>query len=184
MMHRSFFRTAASALALALAAGAWLAAAGPAPARAQAVETKSMDKAAKSKKVDIEADGMEVLDDKNQAIFTGNVRAVRRDVTLTADKLIVDFRKTKNEKGEEDTEVTFLHALGHVRIVTPEQTITGREAKMDVKKELVWVSGGVTVKKKTSTIRGARLFANLKTNVSRIEAGGKGRVHGVFTPAK
>ena len=174
----------AAALALALFAGAGLVAAGAGMARAQAVNTKSMNKAAKSKKVDIEADGMEVLDDRNQAIFTGNVKAVRRDVTLTADKLTVDFRKTKNEKGEQDTEVTFLYATGHVRIVTPEQTITGREAKMDVKKELVWVSGGVVVKKKTSTIHGARLFANLKTNVSRVEAGRKGRVHGVFTPSK
>ncbi len=154
------------------------------PLSAQVVNTRSMDKASQSKKVDIEADGMEILEKKNQAIFTGNVKATRRDVTMTADKLIVDYRKTKDKTGKEDTEVTFLRAFGHVRIVSPEQTITGDQAKMDVRKNLLWVTGNVVVKKKNSTIRGNKLFANLKTNVSRIEAGGKGRVHGVFTPAK
>ncbi len=153
-------------------------------ASAQVVNTKSMNKASQSKKVDIEADGMEILEKKNQAIFTGNVKATRRDITLTADKLVVDYRKVKKQDGKENTEVTFLNAFGHVRIVSPEQTITGNQAKMDVKKNLLWVTGNVVVRKKNSTIRGNKLFANLKTNVSRIEAGGKGRVHGVFTPAK
>ena len=178
-MNGTFFHKAlaVAALALALTGAAGM-------AGAQAINTKSMNKATQTKKVDISADGMEIFDDRNQAVFTGNVKAVRRDTTLTADKLVVDYRKVKKADGAQDTEVTFLNADGHVRIVTPEQTITGNHAKMDVKKNLLWVTGNVVVKKKTSTIRGAKLFANLKTNVSRIEAGGKGRVHGVFTPAK
>ncbi len=178
-MNKRQFHTMLTAAALGLAlAGASV------MAGAQAVDTKSMNKAAQTKKVDISADGMEIFDQKNQAVFTGNVKAVRRDTTLTADKLVVDYRKVKKKDGSQDTEVTFLNANGHVRIVTPEQTITGNHAKMDVKKNLLWVTGNVVVKKKTSTIRGAKLFANLDTNVSRIEAGKKGRVHGIFTPAK
>ncbi len=154
---------------------------GPALAGAEAVDTRSMKKAQETRRVDVTADAMEIQDEKNRAIFTGNVKAVRNDVTLFTDRLVVEYGKVKDKDGNEKTEATFLTAEGHVKIVSPEQTITGSRAKMDVKKELLWVSGNVTIRKGKTTVRGAKLFANLKTNVSRVESGGKRRVHGVFS---
>ncbi len=174
------FSMMAAALGLALAG---LPAMAPVAAGAaqKAVDTKSMKKAQKTKKVDVTADTMEIQDDRNRAIFTGNVKAVRDDVTLYTDRLIVEYSKVKDKDGNEKTDATFLTAEGHVKIVSPEQTITGNRAKMDVKKELLWVTGNVAIRKKKTLVRGQKLFANLKTNVSRVESGGKGRVHGVFS---
>ncbi len=170
----------AAAFGLALAA---LPAMAPVMAGAaqKAVDTKSMKKAQETKKVDVTADTMEIQDDRNRAIFTGNVKAVRNDVTLYTDRLIVEYSKAKDKAGNEKTDATFLTAEGHVKIISPEQTITGERARMDVKKELLWVTGNVAIRKKKTLVRGQKLFANLKTNVSRVESGRKGRVHGIFS---
>ncbi len=171
-------------LALAVAAGAVLPWPGASPlpaALAQVVDTKPMKAAKATRKVDIEADNMEIQDDKNTAIFTGNVKAVRGNSTLYADRLVVHYRKVKKPGGGEKTEVTDFVATGNVRIMDAQQTITGQEARMDVQKDLLWVTGNVTVKTKTATVRGQKLFANLKTGVSRMEAGRKGRVRGIFS---
>jgi lipopolysaccharide export system protein LptA len=152
-----------------------------ASARAQVVDTAPMKKAKDTRRVDITADAMEIQDDRNTAIFTGNVRAIRGNSTLYADRLVVHYRKVKKPDGGEKTEVTDFVATGNVRIVDEQQTITGREARMDVQKDLLWVTGNVTVKTRTATVRGQKLFANLKTGVSRMEAGGKGRVRGIFS---
>ncbi len=171
-------------LSLALTAGLalpWPSGPGLPVAVAQVVNTTPMKKAKNTRKVDIEADNMEIQDDRNTAIFTGNVKAVRGNSTLYADKLVVHYRKVKKPGGGEKTEVTDFVATGNVRIVDNQQTITGREARMDVQKDLLWVTGNVTVKTKTATVRGQKLFANLKTGISRMEAGGKGRVRGIFS---
>ncbi len=142
------------------------------------INTAELSKATKAKKdVDIESDTMEILDDKNKAIFTGNVDAVRSDVRLKADKLVADFVKTKDAKGEEQTEVTYLHATGHVIIITSKQHITGAWAKMDVKADKAVVGGNVVVKQDNSIVRGKKLFVNLKTNHSVMKGG---RVKGSF----
>ena len=171
-------------LALAVTAGAtlpWPGVSALPEASAQVVDTAPMQKAKNTRKVDIEADNMEIQDDKNTAIFTGNVKAKRGNSTLYADRLVVHYRKVKKPDGGEKTEVTDFVATGNVKIVDAQQTITGREARMDVQKDLLWVTGNVTVKTKSATVRGQKLFANLKTGVSRMEAGGKGRVRGIFS---
>ena len=150
-------------------------------AEAQVVKTRPMQEAKKARKVDIEADSMEIRDDKNTAIFSGNVRVTRGKSKLYANRLVVHYKKVPKEGGGEKTEVTDFVASGNVRIVDPDQTITGDEARMDVKKDLLWVTGNVTVKTKTATVRGTKLFANLRTGVSRMEAPGKGRVRGIFS---
>ncbi len=153
----------------------------PVMAQPQVVNTKPMQEAKKARKVDIEADSMEIQDEKNTAIFIGNVKATRGNSTLYADKMVVHYKKVPKEGGGEKTEVTDFVATGHVKIVDPDQTITGDQARMDVKKDLLWVTGNVTVKTKTATVRGTKLFANLRTGVSRMEAPGKGRVRGIFS---
>ena len=46
-------------------------------------------------KVNIESDQMELFESKSQAIFRGNVRARKGDVSLDSTNLIATFRKTK-----------------------------------------------------------------------------------------
>lgn len=135
----------------------------------------------KDKPTDVTADSMEIFDDRNLVLFTGNVKAVQGDTTLYTDRLEVHTEKKKNEKGEENTRMSHWVATGNVRIVKPDMTITGKKAIMDVQKDIVTVEGDVVVTKPDATIRGEKLVANLKTNVARmVSASRKKRVHGVF----
>jgi lipopolysaccharide export system protein LptA len=160
-----------------LAAPAWRVAV---PAAAQEVKTEALQKAASSKKaVNIEADSMEVLDEQKRAIFTGKVDAVREDVTLHADKLVVDYVDTPQQDGSKKTEVTHLEATGHVVIITDKQTITGQWAKMDVKANDLTVGDDVTVTQDKTVMKGKRLQVNTKTKHSELTGG---RVKGSFVP--
>jgi lipopolysaccharide export system protein LptA len=150
------------------------------PAKAQAVDTTAAAAESKSlKDVNVEADRLEILDDKKQAIFTGNVNGKRGDVTLNSDKLIVTYEETPQPNNEKRTEVTFLDASGNVKIVTSKQTVTGEWAKMDVKANTIVVGGNVKVVQDKSTIAGQKLFVDLDKNVSQMTGG---RVKGSFVP--
>jgi lipopolysaccharide export system protein LptA len=157
--------------------------AGPAgPALAQQVDAQELSTASSSKKdVDIEADRMEVLNDQKKAIFTGRVDAKREDVTLNAEKLVVDYVETPQQDGTKKTEVTFLEATGGVVIVTARQRITGDWAKMDVKADRLTVGGEVTVVQGKTVLKGKQLSIDLKTKHSELTGG---RVKGSFVPGQ
>jgi lipopolysaccharide export system protein LptA len=150
------------------------------PLAAQTVDTKAAASESKAlRDVNIEADQLEIFDDKKQAVFTGNVNGRRGDVTLNSDKLVVTYEETPQPNNEKRTEVTFLDASGNVKIVTSRQTVTGEWAKMDVKANTVTVGGNVKVVQDKSTISGEKLFVDLDKNVSQITGG---RVKGSFVP--
>jgi lipopolysaccharide export system protein LptA len=135
--------------------------------------------AKKDQAVDIESDRMEIKDKESQAIFSGNVNAKRADVSLSCDKLIVDYGEAKQADGSTTTEVSSLEASGHVTIVTAKQKITGAWAKMNVKTNDLVVGGNVTLVQGDTVLKGPRLSANLDTN--KVEMSG-GRVKGSFLP--
>lgn len=147
----------------------------------QTVNTKELSKSTKKKQpVDIESNTMEIIDAKNQAIFTGKVVAKRGETTLHAAKLVADFIKEKKKDGTNKTVVTFLNATGGVLIITKTQRITGKWARMDVKADKAVVGGDrVVVKQGNSIITGKKLNVNLKTDQSIMTGG---RVKGTFTP--
>ena len=150
------------------------------PAIAQSVNTTDLSKSTNKKQaVDIESNAMEIIDEKNQAIFTGKVVAKRGKVTLSAEKLVVDFVKEKQSDGTDKTSVTFLNATGGVLIITSTQRITGQWARMDVKADKAVVGGNVVVKQGSTIIKGKKLKVNLKTDRSEMTGG---RVRGTFTP--
>jgi lipopolysaccharide export system protein LptA len=150
------------------------------PSQSQTLDTKAAASESRElRDVNIEADQLEILDDKKQAIFTGKVNGRRGDVTLNADKLIVTYEETQQPNNEKRTEVTFLDATGNVKIVTSRQTVTGQWAKMDVKANTVQVGGNVKVVQHKSTISGQKLFVDLNKNVSEMSGG---RVRGSFVP--
>ncbi len=138
--------------------------------------------------VDIEADSMEVLQERDMVIFNGNVRATKGDTRLFAERLEVFLEaadkkgaETRNEAARQNDEVREIVASGGVRIVRPDMTITGQRARMDVRRDVVWVSGDVVVKREDATVRGQKLFADLKASITRMEAGQRQRVRATFS---
>lgn len=168
--------------------GRWIAIAGlllllpdtPLAVAQTTVDSTELSAAAKTgDEVDIEANTMEINEDSSQAVFSGKVDAKRGDVRLNADKLVVDYVETKAGDGSSKTEVTFLKASGGVVITTRRQKITGQGARMDVKKDQVWVEGNVKVVQGASVLTGQKLHVDLKTNRSQMTGG---RVKGSFLP--
>ncbi len=98
---------------------------------------------------------------------------------MNSDKLVVHYDDAKKQDGGSKTEVTHLDATGNVVIITRNQRITGKWAKMDVKANLLNVGGNVVVTQGKTVVKGKKLFVDLNKNISKISGG---RVKGSFVP--
>jgi lipopolysaccharide export system protein LptA len=148
------------------------------PAAAKTEKAAKPKKDAVPKEVNIEADQMEIFDDKKQAVFKGNVDAKRTDVHLTSDELVVTYADVIDPTTKEKkSDVTFLEATGNVKIVTDKQTVTGKWAKMDVKANDLTVGENVKIVQGKNVLTGTKLFVDLDTNKSELTGG---RVRGSF----
>lgn len=162
-------------MALAAAAAMWMV---PGPGAAQVVGDKIIanTQEGQGKPVQIEADSMEVKQEDKQAVFTGNVDAVKGNVHMTSDNLVVDYEDVPSGEGKK-TKVTFLNARGSVVVVSKGQTVKAQWAKMDVKANTVVMGDKVTVIDGKSVIQGKRLEMDLTTGKSKLIGG---RVRGTF----
>lgn len=89
--------------------------------------------------IEIQADnGIEWQQGKLIFLAKGNARAVRGDVTITADTLRAYYREIKGGK----TEIFRLDAEGNVKIASPTETATGGKATYDVDNAILVLSGG------------------------------------------
>src|SRR5581483_3184466 len=81
------------------------------------------------KPVEINADNLEVQQEKNLAIFSGNVVAVQGDMRLKSDRMTVHYRKS-DERGGGDAPkdaISSIEVDGHVLLATPEETASGEQ---------------------------------------------------------
>ncbi|MEO6014279.1 MAG: lipopolysaccharide transport periplasmic protein LptA [Devosia sp.] len=125
--------------------------------------------------VKITADKFVVDDEANIATFTGNVVVIRKDMTVWAPKVVVDY----GEDGPSD--IKSFVATGGVRIKTDEQDATGNKAIYDPKKQTLKLTGNVMVVNASSTVGGPDLLLDLNANTTVFTGSKTGRVTGVFT---
>lgn len=146
--------------------------------------------------INIEADSLEVVDDKNYAIFTGNVKASQGTFVLIAKKLKVTYSRGgggKNKKAETKG-IKQIDATGKVAISTPDkQSATSDWAKFDVQAKIITIGGNVVLSQAGNVMRGDKLVIDLNTGRSKFHStstatgGKKGkrpRITGVFLPGK
>jgi lipopolysaccharide export system protein LptA len=188
---------------LTLAAFAVLALTAAAPAQQQGGSVTSAFSGFSTKSdepVNVEADNLEVRDNDQAAIFSGNVVLKQSGSTLTTRKLTIYYyqkgqgpkateRPTQGEtrgpegaaKPETGRDIRKMEAEGDVVVVQRNQRATGARGTFDVEANKVELSGGVVVTQSDNVIKGERLKVDLTTQTSRVEGGG-GRVQGVFKP--
>lgn len=126
--------------------------------------------------VKVTADDFVIDQNASNATFTGNVVITREGLTLWADKVVVLY----GSGGQSDIES--LVATGSVRIKTPSQEATGRQANFDPGTMVLVLSDNVTVVNAQGTVSGPQLTINLDTGNSVFKGNEGGRVTGVFTP--
>jgi lipopolysaccharide export system protein LptA len=151
--------------------------------------------------IQIEAATLEMRDKKKEATFSGNVKVIQGDTTMTSKTLVVFYDSTSapaaapaaNSKAAPkpapmqsatpgptgSSSIRRLEAKGSVVVTQKDQVVTGETAVFDTKTNLVTMLGGVVLTQGKNVLRGDRLMVDMTTGVSRVESD-SGRVQGLF----
>jgi lipopolysaccharide export system protein LptA len=151
--------------------------------------------------IQIEAASLEMRDKKKEATFSGNVKVVQGDTTMTSKTLVVFYESSSaqgsappaNAKAAAKTaplqsatpgpggasSIKRLEARGGVTVTQKDQVVTGDTAVFDTKTNLITMNGSVVLTQCKNVLRGDRLFVDMTTGVSRVESD-SGKVQGLF----
>lgn len=118
--------------------------------------------------IDINANMMEMHDDKKLIIFTGDVVAKKQNINLYCDKLNVYY--TEDEKTKK-RDVEHMLAEGKVKIIQLDKVATGDTAKYFKKDDMIILEGKPAVVREgeTNEIRGDKVVFYIKQNKSIVE---------------
>jgi len=150
--------------------------------------------------IQIEAASLEMHDKKKEATFSGNVKVVQGDTTMTSKTLVVFYESnsgsaapTPSSKGAAKSapmqaatpgpggasSIKRLEAKGNVVVTQKDQVVTGETAVFDTKANLVTMLGGVVLTQCKNVLKGDSLIVDMTTGVSRVESD-SGKVHGLL----
>ena len=159
--------------------------------------------------IQIESASLEMRDKKKEATFSGNVKVIQGDTTMTSKVLVVFYEsngqnaaaaapantgtKTSAKSAPASSapmqsatpgpggasSIKRLEAKGDVVVTQKDQVVTGETAVFDTKTNLITMLGGVVLTQGKNVLRGDRLLVDMTTGVSRVESE-SGRVQGLF----
>lgn len=133
--------------------------------------------------IEIASDNLEVLQDQNKAIFSGNVIAKQGDTTMKSATMTVFYDNSGEGEGA-GKGITRIEASGNVVFVTPEETAQGDTAIYSVATKSIDLVGNVVLTREQNILKGSALNYNMTTKRSVLSAGSTGRVRGLFVPGK
>ena len=140
--------------------------------------------------IQIDAATLEMRDKKKEATFSGNVKVVQGDTTMTSKVLVVFYesapaaappanakaaaksapmRSTTPGPGGSSS-IKRLEARGKVVVTQKDQVVTGETAVFDTRANLITMLGGVVLTRCKNVLRGDRLLVDMTTGVSRVES--------------
>jgi lipopolysaccharide export system protein LptA len=201
-MMQFFLRSfAAAALALALIASGDALAQGAMSGVPNAMQGFSQNR---DQPIQIEAASLEMRDKKKEATFSGNVKVVQGDTTMTSKTLVVFYdsgpapatptptpapaapKGSKSGSMQSATpgpggssSIRRLEAKGSVVVTQKDQVVTGETAIFDTRANLITMVGGVVLTQCKNVLKGDRLKVDMTTGVSRVESD-SGKVQGMF----
>jgi len=156
--------------------------------------------------IQIEAASLEMIDKKKEATFSGNVKVVQGDTTMTSKKLVVFYDSSQSagaapQPGQKaaakpagaqaapmqsatpgpggSSSIRRLEARGNVVVTQKDQIVTGETAVFETKTNLITMLGSVVLTQCKNVLRGDRLMVDMTTGVSRVESD-SGKVQGLF----
>jgi lipopolysaccharide export system protein LptA len=153
--------------------------------------------------IQIEAASLEMRDKKKEATFSGNVKVVQGDTTMTSKSLVVFYDQSspsapapasqKAAKGAPiqsanpgpggSSSIKRLEARGSVVVTQKDQVVTGETAVFDTKANLITMLGGVVLTQCKNVLKGDRLMVDMTSGVSRVESD-SGKVQGLFNQSQ
>jgi lipopolysaccharide export system protein LptA len=150
--------------------------------------------------IQIEAASLEMRDKKKEATFSGNVKVVQGDTTMTSKSLVVFYDSGSDSSSQQpaakaaksgtmpsatpgpggSSSIRRLEARGSVVVTQKDQVVTGETAIFDPRANLITMAGGVVLTQCKNVLQGDRLKVDMTTGVSRVESD-SGKVRGMFT---
>ena len=135
--------------------------------------------------IDINADHLEIQQDRNLAIFRGNVVAEQGHIKLQADQLKVWYRQSSKKASTDDImtggTIIRIDAIDKVFISSATETAKGDLGIYEISKQRLTLTGTVILTRGENVLRGKKLVMNMATGQSQLSGG---RVHGRFVPPK
>ena len=150
--------------------------------------------------IQIEAASLEMRDKKKEATFSGNVKVMQGDTTMTSKTLVVFYdagppsatpppAAAKGSKSRPmqaaspgpggSSSIRRLEAKGSVVVTQKDQVVTGETAVFDPRANLITMVGGVNgvvLTQCKNVLSGDRLKVDMTTGVSRVESDSKVKV--------
>lgn len=142
--------------------------------------------------IEINADTLEVQQEKNIAIFTGHVVAIQDTMRLKSEKMTVYYTNPEGEKKDSQQDaIRKIEVEGNVFMSTPDETARGLTGVYDVENNKITLNGKVVLTKGKNTLKGDKLVYDMATGKSVVSAAGgtvekggksKERVRALFVP--
>ncbi len=146
--------------------------------------------------IQIEAASLVMRNKQKQATFSGNVKVVQGDTTMTSNTLVVFYESSSGQPPARkrsaaspmrsatpgpggSSSIRRLEAHGNVVVTQKDEVVTGQTAVFDTKTNLITMSGGVVLTQCRNVLKGDRLLVDMTTGVSRVESD-HGKVQGLF----
>lgn len=136
--------------------------------------------------IQIEADKLEIIDNENTALLTGNVSVVQGQTLMQATRIKVYYERA-NEQGTTKSGIRRIEASGKVAVRSGENKVSADKATINMFTETVLMTGNVIVSQTGNVLSACKVTVNLKTSVSDVThcdngSGGSGRVKILLTP--
>jgi len=135
----------------------------------------SVDSSRNRGPVEVSADQLEVDDQAQTLVFSGNAVATQDDVTIHGDRLTVKYTGEKRD-------IEQVIAEGSVRIVQETRVATGEKAILYQVEERIVLTGSPKVSDGDDFVQGQEITIFLNDRRSVVTGGAGGRVKAVFTP--
>lgn len=138
--------------------------------------------------IEISADSLELQQEQQLAVFTGNVDVVQGELNLRADRLVVHYRANAKESNA----IRLIEAFGNVFLSSPTEMAQGENGVYNLDTDKIELTGAVQLTRGENVIRGDRLDMDLVTGKSRVTGNiagseeidqGSGRVKALFVPS-
>jgi lipopolysaccharide export system protein LptA len=133
---------------------------------------------AKSKDpIQVDAKTLEIYNDKKQriSVFSGNVVVTRGPTIMHATTMKLysdlDSKDPKGSAGKEPKSSSFtrIEAFGPISVTSEDQSVTGSNAVVDMKTQILTVTGNVVLTRGKDVATGEKLVVDMRTGRAKID---------------
>lgn len=141
------------------------------------------DKKVPEAPIHIQSNTLEAFGEKKLVVFSGNAVAVRGDMVLKGDKILVYYKSTEGGK-EGEGQLDRIEAHGNVVLTQKERTARGDWAVYEQTSQQIVMTGNAVLKEGKNVVRGEKIIWIIPEKRGIVEGEGKKRVTATIYPSE